>query len=76
MSGVLIVFLGVVLPFVIMFTGVVTMIKSRNNDTVKGMVIGVVMAIVGGLWLLLFSIFLVHELMTYAPYFTNDLVIF
>lgn len=49
MSGVLIVFLGVVLPFVIMFSGVVTMIKSRNNDTIKGMVIGVVMAIVGGL---------------------------
>lgn len=69
MSSILIVFLGVVLPFVIMFSGVVTMIKSRNNDTVKGMVIG-------GLWLLLFSIFLVHELMTYAPYFTNDLVIF
>lgn len=43
MNGVFIVLLGVVLPFVIMFSGVVTMIKSRNNDTVKGMVIGVVM---------------------------------
>lgn len=76
MNGVFIVLLGVVLPFVIMFSGVVTMIKSRNNDTVKGMVIGVVMTFVGGLWLLLFSIFLVHELMMYAPYFTNGLIIF
>lgn len=76
MNGVLIVFFGVVLPFVIMFSGVVTMIKSRNNDTVKGMVIGVVMAVIGGLWLLLFSIFLVHELLMYAPFFTNDISIF
>ena len=76
MNGVILILLGVVLPFVIMFSGVVTMIKSRNNDTVKGMVIGVAMTFVGGVWLLLFSIFLVHGLMMYSPYFTNDLIIF
>lgn len=73
MNGVLIVSFGVVLPFIIMFIGVVTMIRARNNETVKGTVIGVIVTVIGGIWLLLFSIFLVHELLLYAPYFTNDL---
>jgi len=69
MGAVLFVVLGVVVPFVIMFSGVVTMIKSRGNETVKGMVIGTVVAVVGGLLLMIVSIILVHELTLYAPYF-------
>lgn len=71
MSAVIIVFLGIVLPFCIMFTGVVTMINSRNNETVKGMVIGVIITVIGGLALMIVSIILVHELTVYAPYFNR-----
>jgi hypothetical protein len=71
MSAVIIVFLGIVLPFCIMFAGVVTMIKSRNNETVKGMVVGVVITVIGGLALMIVSIILVHELTVYAPYFNR-----
>lgn len=69
MGAVLFVVLGVVLPFVVMFAGFVTMIKSRNNETVKGTVIGTIVAILGGIWLMIVSIILVHELTLYAPYF-------
>ena len=71
MSAVIIVFLGIVLPFCIMFAGVVTMIKSRNNETVKGMVVGVIITVIGGLALMIVSIILVHELTVYAPYFNR-----
>lgn len=71
MSAVLIVVIGVVMPFVLMFSGVVWMIRSRNNETIKGMVIGTFVTIAGGLWLMSFSIILVHELTLYAPYFAN-----
>ena len=69
MIAFLIVILGVLLPFCIMFVGMVTMIRSRNNETINGMVIGVILTAVGGLILVLVSIVLVHELMVHAPYF-------
>lgn len=69
MSAVFIVLLGVVLPFCLMFVGFVSMIKSRNDDTIKGMVIGIILAVCGGLMLFTVSIILVHELTLYAPYF-------
>ena len=69
MSAVFIVLLGVVLPFCLMFVGFVSMIKSRNDDTIKGMVIGIILAVCGGLMLFAVSIILVHELTLYAPYF-------
>jgi len=69
MGAVLFVILGVVVPFVVMFSGVVTLVKSRGNETIKGMVVGTVVAVVGGLLLMIVSIILVHELTLYAPYF-------
>lgn len=69
MSAVLAVILGVVIPFVVMFAGFVIMIKSRNNETMRSVIAGVVLAVLGGVLLLAVSIFLVHELTVYAPYF-------
>lgn len=69
MSAVLVVLLGIVFPLLILFVGFFIIIKSKNNETIKSMILGILLSILGGLILLFVSIFIVHELTIYAPYF-------
>ena len=52
MSAVLVVLLGIVFPLLILFVGFFIIIKSKNNETTKSMILGILLSILGALMLL------------------------
>ena len=68
MLSVIIVLVCVLLPYLAMLFGIITIFKFRDSKTSKGMIDGLLLVILGGMLLVAFSAFTVHELFKYAPY--------
>jgi len=64
-----IVSLIMLMPYCILASGIIILFKSHNDETTRGMHIGLRLAILGGLLLIAVSAVIVHELLKYASYF-------
>jgi hypothetical protein len=73
MYSVIIVLVCVFLPYCVLLSGIIMVFKNRDNNTIRGMVIGLVLVGIGGLLLIGVSALFVHELFKYAPYLQDGL---